>query len=171
MTCCSGAPNSPSALTRSSTAAAPNISRRSARPRSCNSLVSISFSSCFGSIRPKCGPGTFPRPVAWRQHDGRKKLYTDAAPDSHGRHLPFNRQDFAAMTTATAHAEFKSGRPHGSLAVLALGALGVVYGDIGTSPLYTMKTVLDWEGANRSPEVALGTLSLIVWTLIITTSI
>ena len=75
------------------------------------------------------------------------------------------------MTTATASAEYKSGRPHGSLAALALGALGVVYGDIGTSPLYTMKTVLDWEGADRSPEVALGILSLIVWTLIITTSI
>jgi KUP system potassium uptake protein len=75
------------------------------------------------------------------------------------------------MTSATAHAEFKSGRPHGSLGALALGALGVVYGDIGTSPLYTMKTVLDWEGGSRSPEVALGTLSLIVWTLIITTSI
>jgi len=75
------------------------------------------------------------------------------------------------MTTAAASAEFKSGRPHGSLAVLALGALGVVYGDIGTSPLYTMKTVLDWEGASAAPAVALGTLSLIVWTLIITTSI
>jgi KUP system potassium uptake protein len=75
------------------------------------------------------------------------------------------------MTTATASAEHKSGRPHGSLAALALGALGVVYGDIGTSPLYTMKTVLDWEGATRAPEVALGSLSLIVWTLIITTSI
>jgi KUP system potassium uptake protein len=38
--------------------------------------------------------------------------------------------------------------PHpGSLAALALGALGVVYGDIGTSPLYTFKTALQWAGA------------------------
>ncbi len=74
------------------------------------------------------------------------------------------------MTTA-ASAEAKPGQPHGSLAVLALGALGVVYGDIGTSPLYTMKTVLEWEGASGSTDVALGTLSLIVWTLIITTSV
>ena len=29
---------------------------------------------------------------------------------------------------------------------LALGALGVVYGDLGTSPLYTLKTALDWSG-------------------------
>ncbi len=65
-----------------------------------------------------------------------------------------------------------SGRVHqGSLAALALGALGVVYGDIGTSPLYTFKTALDWAGGGATPEVALGMLSLIVWTLIITTSV
>ena len=60
--------------------------------------------------------------------------------------------------------------PHGSLGALALGALGVVYGDIGTSPLYTMKTALEW-GGGATPEVAVGMLSLIVWTLLITTSI
>src|SRR5499427_7250296 len=65
----------------------------------------------------------------------------------------------------------ESGRPHGSLGALALGALGVVYGDIGTSPLYTMKTALEWEGGSAKPEVALGILSLIIWTLIITTSV
>jgi KUP system potassium uptake protein len=56
------------------------------------------------------------------------------------------------------------------LAALALGALGVVYGDIGTSPLYTLKTALEWSGG-ATPEVALGMLSLIVWTLLITTSL
>jgi KUP system potassium uptake protein len=61
--------------------------------------------------------------------------------------------------------------PQGSLAKLALGALGVVYGDIGTSPLYTIKTALDWSGGNATPATALGMLSLIVWTLLITTSI
>ena len=60
--------------------------------------------------------------------------------------------------------------PRGSLGALALGALGVVYGDIGTSPLYTLKTALDW-GGGATPEVAIGMLSLIVWTLLITTSI
>src|SRR5664279_530584 len=58
----------------------------------------------------------------------------------------------------------------GSLGALALGALGVVYGDIGTSPLYTMKTALDW-GGGATPEVAIGMLSLIVWTLLLITSI
>jgi KUP system potassium uptake protein len=58
-----------------------------------------------------------------------------------------------------------------SLAALALGALGVVYGDIGTSPLYTLKTALEWAGGSATPSVALGMLSLIVWTLLITTSV
>jgi KUP system potassium uptake protein len=53
---------------------------------------------------------------------------------------------------------------------LMLGALGVVYGDIGTSPLYTLKTALEWAGG-ATAEVAIGMLSLIVWTLLITTSI
>jgi KUP system potassium uptake protein len=56
------------------------------------------------------------------------------------------------------------------LGALMLGALGVVYGDIGTSPLYTLKTALEW-GGGATPDVAYGLLSLIVWTLIITTSI
>jgi KUP system potassium uptake protein len=72
----------------------------------------------------------------------------------------------------TIAAEPADSRPaSGGLAAMALGALGVVYGDIGTSPLYTFKTALDWAGGSAAPDVALGMLSLIVWTLIITTSI
>jgi KUP system potassium uptake protein len=59
----------------------------------------------------------------------------------------------------------------GHLATMALGALGVVYGDIGTSPLYTIKTAIEWAGGAATPEAALGMLSLITWTLIITTSV
>ena len=53
----------------------------------------------------------------------------------------------------------------------AISALGVVYGDLGTSPLYTLQTVVQTMGGRFSPESALGILSLIVWTLIITISI
>src|SRR6516162_8697483 len=60
---------------------------------------------------------------------------------------------------------------HGSLGAMAVGALGVVYGDIGTSPLYTFKTAIEWAGGQASPAVALGILSLVVWTLLITTSL
>jgi KUP system potassium uptake protein len=59
----------------------------------------------------------------------------------------------------------------GYLAAMALGALGVVYGDIGTSPLYTIKTAIEWAGGAATPETAFGMLSLITWTLIITTSV
>ena len=66
------------------------------------------------------------------------------------------------------------GEPHkqanAALGVLVLGALGVVYGDIGTSPLYTLRAAYEWAGS-AAPDVALGLLSLIVWTLLITTSI
>ena len=60
-----------------------------------------------------------------------------------------------------------------STGLLALGALGVVYGDIGTSPLYAMRESL--EGAGHQLPVleanVLGILSLIVWSLIIVISI
>jgi KUP system potassium uptake protein len=76
-----------------------------------------------------------------------------------------------AMTTVAVTADQTTTRHRGYLAAMALGALGVVYGDIGTSPLYTFKTALEWAGGEATPAVALGMLSLIVWTLLITTSI
>src|ERR1700678_2756765 len=74
------------------------------------------------------------------------------------------------MKTAAIMADAGPRTPAGSLGGLMLGALGVIYGDIGTSPLYTLKTALEWAGG-ATPEVAIGMLSLIVWTLLITTSL
>jgi KUP system potassium uptake protein len=52
------------------------------------------------------------------------------------------------------------------LAALALGALGVVYGDIGTSPLYSLKECFGGpHGVAPTPENVLGVLSLVVWSL------
>ncbi|HKD24177.1 MAG TPA: KUP/HAK/KT family potassium transporter [Rhizomicrobium sp.] len=59
----------------------------------------------------------------------------------------------------------------GSLAALSLQALGVVFGDIATSPLYTLKTVLDVTGAHPDARAVLGSLSLLIWTLLIVTSV
>src|SRR6202030_3873748 len=53
----------------------------------------------------------------------------------------------------------------------AFGALGVVFGDLGTSPLYTLQTVVQATGGQFTPQSALGVLSLIFWTLIVTISI
>ena len=58
------------------------------------------------------------------------------------------------------------------LAPLALAALGIVYGDIGTSPLYALKEV--FAGAHPvpiNPANILGILSLVVWSLVIVVSI
>jgi KUP system potassium uptake protein len=52
-----------------------------------------------------------------------------------------------------------------SLAALTLGALGVVYGDIGTSVLYALKEVFATGLIAFTPDNVLGILSLFVWTL------
>jgi KUP system potassium uptake protein len=52
-----------------------------------------------------------------------------------------------------------------------LSALGVVFGDLGTSPLYALQTVVQATGGQFTSQSALGVLSLIVWTLIVTISI
>ena len=54
---------------------------------------------------------------------------------------------------------------------LALGALGVVFGDIGTSPLYTMKEVFGGHHLALSQDNILGILSLIFWELILVVSV
>src|SRR5271166_3304084 len=61
--------------------------------------------------------------------------------------------------------------PNGRLTLAALAALGVVFGDIGTSPLYTLKTVLDYTGPHPDPSAVLGALSLILWTLFLVTTV
>ena len=57
---------------------------------------------------------------------------------------------------------------HKRTAGLALAALGVVFGDIGTSPLYTIKECFsDFTGLKPVPQDVLGILSLVTWVLII----
>jgi KUP system potassium uptake protein len=54
----------------------------------------------------------------------------------------------------------------GAVVRLALGALGVVYGDIGTSPLYAIKECFaEPHGVSVTPENVLGILSLMFWAL------
>jgi KUP system potassium uptake protein len=71
------------------------------------------------------------------------------------------------MASDPAHDSISKGHT-GRWAVLS--ALGVVFGDLGTSPLYTLQTVVQATGGQFTPHSALGILSLIVWTLIITVS-
>ena len=58
------------------------------------------------------------------------------------------------------------------LLTLAIGALGVVYGDLGTSPLYALRTAFHGQHAiPLTPGNVLGVLSLIFWALIIIVTI
>ena len=71
--------------------------------------------------------------------------------------------DLTSMTPAT------DNRP--STKMLALGALGVVFGDIGTSPLYTMKEVFGGQHLPPAPDNVLGILSLTFWSLMLVVSL
>jgi KUP system potassium uptake protein len=58
------------------------------------------------------------------------------------------------------------------LTALTVGALGVVYGDIGTSPIYTLKECLHASGGHRAAEADLyGVLSLIFWALMLVVTV
>src|SRR6266540_2124047 len=68
--------------------------------------------------------------------------------------------------SAAEHAEGRTG----GFWILTLGSVGVVYGDIGTSPLYALResvvAAVGSEGAITEP-IVLGILSLMLWALII----
>jgi KUP system potassium uptake protein len=68
-----------------------------------------------------------------------------------------------AVPSTAHHADHTHGTGLGSL---SLAALGVVFGDIGTSPIYAFKESLSPEhGMAADPATVLGVLSLIVWSL------
>ena len=62
-------------------------------------------------------------------------------------------------------------RPATNLAALTLGAIGVVYGDIGTSPLYALKEVFAHGRVPVTQANMLGILSLVFWSLAIIVSV
>jgi KUP system potassium uptake protein len=76
-------------------------------------------------------------------------------------------------------ADSRTGDPHGAhtprgryLAFLSLAALGVVYGDIGTSPIYALREALhSSHGIEGTAANVLGVLSLIFWSLILVISV
>ena len=73
----------------------------------------------------------------------------------------------AGAATATENGHAKKNLP-----ILVLGALGVVYGDIGTSPIYAFRQAMSVRpGAAGTEAEVLGLLSLIVWALTLTVTI
>jgi KUP system potassium uptake protein len=73
--------------------------------------------------------------------------------------------------TATGCTAETSAADRPTTAAGALAALGIVYGDLGTSPLYTYQAIVGTVGGRPSTEDALGLLSLVVWALIVTVSV
>ncbi|MCI4567766.1 potassium transporter Kup [Lysobacter sp. CFH 32150] len=77
-----------------------------------------------------------------------------------------------AVTTNTSNHGSHNGHGQVGLFGLTVGAIGVVFGDIGTSPLYTIKEAFSPHyGLTPDPATVLGVLSLIFWSLIITVTV
>ena len=77
----------------------------------------------------------------------------------------------ASNSTAAADSASRQANDSQAAQLASFAALGVVFGDLGTSPLYTLQTVVQATGGQFTPQSALGILSAIVWTLIITISV
>ena len=74
--------------------------------------------------------------------------------------------------TPAANGSNGSHAPSGAAAGLVVGALGVVFGDIGTSPLYALReTFLHGAGLTPTPEHVLGVLSTLFWAVTLTVTI
>ena len=65
----------------------------------------------------------------------------------------------------------QSGSARSRLMALCVGAVGVVYGDIGTSPLYAFRQAFGEHGVPVRPENVYGVLSLIFWSLVLVVSV
>ena len=63
--------------------------------------------------------------------------------------------------------------PNRFQAAAALGALGIVHGDIGTSPLYALKKAVKAAsaGAAPTPAAVIGAVSVILWSLVLVGSV
>lgn len=78
-------------------------------------------------------------------------------------------QPIQPATVAASHADHDAHASHGKFWTLFVGSIGVVYGDIGTSPLYAFKEAVTHakDHGSAGEAVILGILSLIIWTLIL----
>lgn len=73
---------------------------------------------------------------------------------------------------ASRNASEPTGAHRAPLSTLALAAIGIVFGDIGTSPLYTMNTVFDaTNGLTPDAANVIGVVSLILWSLVVVVSL
>ncbi|MFL5864522.1 MAG: potassium transporter Kup [Solirubrobacteraceae bacterium] len=111
-----------------------------------------------------------PPPKKRSFHEAAHKLgyWKPPAPSGEEEESKAVQKRFAALNDSQRDVITDAGK-----AVLALGALGVVYGDIGTSPLYTEQVIFTTHraAAHATPAGAYGVVSLIFWALMIVVSI
>src|ERR1700753_3838127 len=92
-----------------------------------------------------------------------------------GAGKPFEALNFMTTDVVAPPAETTAANGHGeahstaSFSALMLGSIGVVYGDIGTSPLYALREAImaASAGGQVTVQAVLGVVSLILWALII----
>ena len=77
----------------------------------------------------------------------------------------------AASRLQVVHLSSSSSSSQSSLAALTLGAIGVVYGDIGTSVLYAIKEIFGSGHVPFTPDNVHGVLSIVFWTLTVIVSL
>jgi K+ potassium transporter len=126
----------------------------------------------------KLGNDVREEPVRSTLHAGERRSLNEAAHklgdwappalNGHEQESEATRRRFEALADSQRDVIAHAGR-----AALGLGALGVVYGDIGTSPLYTEQVIFGSYKATAhiTPAAAYGVVSLIFWALTIVVSI
>jgi len=117
---------------------------------------------------PQAGPETLKPEVKRNFNEGAHKLgYWPVRP------VPIPEGTHPSEALRAAGDDQRDVVAHASRKVLALGALGIVYGDLGTSPLYTEQVIFNAHKAAAHTTVAgvYGIASLIFWALVIVVSV
>jgi KUP system potassium uptake protein len=86
------------------------------------------------------------------------------------KELRWREKRHDAVSESGERAQFHASR--GDVATLAIGALGVVFGDIGTSPHYAIDQIFFGSAdIGRTPENILGAITLAIWTITVVVAI
>ena len=130
--------------------------------------------SSWAAVRTGVAPRDLPDPrrTGWRNGcwQGTRLLVEHRL--DRGSAPPVRRGGGMAAPAAGTAAEHGAGHAAGGLRGLTLAALGVAYGDIGTSPLYTLREAFGEAGGLHLGKAAvLGVLSLVFWSLVLIVSV
>jgi KUP system potassium uptake protein len=125
-------------------------------------------------LREESAP-TIPEPTAGGPTGVRRSLNEAAHKLGYWPVAPASRRDTGpSEQVRAAGADDRDVVAHAPKAVLAFGALGIVFGDLGTSPLYTVQTIFTpgkYHAVSTSQAGVYGIASLIFWALMIEVSI